>query len=102
MSWKQKRIEDLNTRLLDKVELLGEYEKKSDFEDEPTEKKKLRGAIQRLKEEINRISIEIEEIQNPQTSEELSKISSRIDPDLIKIRQQHYDEYIKRKRKEKD
>ncbi|MGB3402845.1 MAG: hypothetical protein WBA77_09150 [Microcoleaceae cyanobacterium] len=102
MDWKSKRAEDINTRIFNKVELLAEYEKKFDYESEPTEKRKLKDTIQKLKEEIENISSEIKQLQTTQDSEELDRFSSSITPDLDQIRQQYYDEYIKRKSKEKN
>jgi len=66
MNWKQKRIEDLETRLLLLVGLLGEYETKSDYEDDPIGKEKLKNQIQKLKQEIERSHNELEELTKSQ------------------------------------
>ena len=97
MDWKQKRIEDLNTRLLAKIELLGEYEKKLDYEKEPSEKKQIKDCIENLKEEIETISSEIQAF-----SKDLDENTPDTNSDLTEIRQKYYDEYVERKRKEKD
>lgn len=101
MDWKQKRLKDLETRLLNKIELLGEYEKEFDYEKEPSGKRRLQDIIQKLKEEISIVIAEIEQFPKSATKES-DEIASDVNLNLAKTRQQYYDEYIERKRKEKN
>lgn len=100
MDWQQKRLKDLNTRLLDKTELLGEYEKELDYEKEPSEKRRLQDAIQKLKDEIEVISVEAKQFAKSPTKDVDEHVYG-ISLNLVEVRQQYYDEYIARKRKEK-
>jgi arsenate reductase-like glutaredoxin family protein len=101
MDWQQKRLKDLNKRLLNKIELLGEYEKELDYEKEPSDKRRLQDAIQKLKDEIEVISVEAEELAKS-TTKETDEHTSGTSLNLVEIRQQYYDEYIARKRKEEN
>ncbi len=101
MDWKQKRLNDLNIRLLSKIELLGEYEKELDYEKEPSEKRRLQDAIQKLKDETEIISVEAEQLSKS-TTKESDENACGVSLNLVEVRQQYYDEYIARKRKKKD
>ena len=101
MDWKQKRLNDLNTRLLNKTELLGEYEKKFDYEREPSEKRRIQDIIQKLKEDISAINFEFEGFSKS-TNKELDENTPETELNIVKTRQQYYDEYIERKHKEKN
>lgn len=62
MDFRLKRLDDIKKRLLNKVELLGEYEKKLDYEKDPSERKRFQDAIQKLKEEIEAVRGYLESI----------------------------------------
>lgn len=98
MDWQQKRLKDLNTRLLSKIEILGEYEKALDYEKEPSEKRRLQDIIQKLKDEIKVVSVESEHLSKT-TTEEPDEDGSGTSLNFAAVRQQYYDEYIERKRK---
>lgn len=101
MDWKQKRLNDLDTRLYQKIELLGDYEKQSDYEKEPSESRKLQDKIQEIKGEISKISAEYQQARKL-IPEELQQSISDTSSGSDKIRQEFYDEYIRRKRKEEN
>jgi GTP-binding protein EngB required for normal cell division len=60
MDWKQKRINDIEERLLFRYKLLDKYEKESDYERDPATKERLEDAIQELKKKIEESKQELE------------------------------------------
>lgn len=59
MDWRQKRINDLNQRLLEKVELLADYESELDTENDPQPRKKWKQKIKTIKTEITDLNDEL-------------------------------------------
>jgi len=70
MDWKQKRIEDLETSLFLMVGLLGEYERKLTYEDDPIGIEKLKNQIQKLSQELEKSHNKLEEFKRSQLSKE--------------------------------
>ena len=103
MDWRQQRVEDLNNRLVNKSKLLGSYENESDYESDPRTKKKLENQISNLKNEIDGLSSEIDDIQKKfLTFDKANHSPCNQALDSVNLRQQYYEEYIQRKRQQKD
>ncbi|MEM7580960.1 MAG: GTPase [Cyanobacteria bacterium P01_A01_bin.80] len=65
MNCKQKRYEDLEARKLMLVGLLGEYDEKLDYADDPAQIQVLKKKIERIKKSLQEISNEQKKLGNP-------------------------------------
>ena len=81
MNWQQKRIEDFETRLLLMVGLLGEYERKLDYEDDPIGREKLTDQIKKLKQGIEKNHTELEEFKSSHIRREIELTENTIQQD---------------------
>ena len=65
MNWEQKQYEDLNDRLLILVSLLGEYQKKLIYVDDPTQEQQYEEKVKKIENDIKTIQHKIKELGDP-------------------------------------
>jgi GTPase SAR1 family protein len=82
MDVNQKRIKDIEERLLFRYDLLAKYEKESDLEHDPTRKEKNKDTIQELKQKIEESKQELEELTKFQSFKEDSSSPEVLHEDI--------------------